>query len=78
MGYLSRIFVGPDRAKVHTQPPGERSELTAPTMTQINSESEGLKEAERKTPSSSSTPVHKAVQDTVLHTLHNTVYQDTR
>lgn len=78
IGYLSRIFVGSDKAKVHTQPPGVQSELTAPTMTQIDSESEGIKEIERKMPSSISTQLYKAVYDTVQQTLHNTVYQDTR
>lgn len=78
IGYLSRIFVGSDKAKVHTEPPGARSELTAPTMTQIDSESEGIKETERKMPSSISTPLCKAVHDTVQQTLLNTVYQDTR
>lgn len=78
IGYLSRIFVGSDKANVHTQPPGVQSELTAPTMTQIDSESEGIKEIERKTPSSISTPLYKAVRDTVQQTLHNTGYRDTR
>lgn len=79
IGYLSRIFVGSDTTtKVHTQPPGVRSELTAPTMAQIDSESEGIKETERKTPSSISTLLHQLLHDTVQQTLHNTVSQDTR
>lgn len=78
IGHLSRIFVGSEKTKVHTQPPGVRSELTAPTMTQIESESEGIKETERKTPSSISTLLHQLLHDTVQQTLHNTVSQDTR
>lgn len=70
IGYLRRIFVGSDKAEVHTQPSGVGSDLTAPTMKQIDSESEGIKETERKAPSSISSPMYKAV--------HDTVYQDTR
>lgn len=47
-------------------------------MTQMDSDSEEIKETQWKTPSSLSTPLYKAVHDTVQQALYNTVYQDTR
>lgn len=69
--YLSRFFVGSNKAKVDNHPPAN---VKAPANKESDSQNEGIRETERMAPPSPPSPVYEAVYHTVFQnsrSVHN-------